>query len=602
MSALWPTSKWAITPISLPQGSTRCHTDAVGSFRADLLCRNWFCSGDERRRKARFSGRTSRRRRPPPGRQAVQIARAAGHIRGVNQRPYSFSIRSNVIKANDIVDTATSRAGLFPGAAWPIDAWVLGCVAFAVLLDIHALSAAPLWFDETLTVLWVRSGWAEMVRAVLADNHVPLYPLLLKAWAAVFGESRAALRSFGIPCHAITVLCIAAVANLANGLRTARFAAFLAAVSPFLVHHAQEARMYALLYALSSASLLVLARFLSGRTRKLGTAFVALDVAMLATHYYALFAIGAQLLVILWFRPAAPRRWLPAVAVVALACAAAVASALLLARHDAGSTYRLGLLALPGMVWAAVGGYALLPDSQMLHAQGWQAAESFLVYALPGAAASLVLVYYALRHPNRRLVAVTGAVVVAAFALPFAVSVVRPAIGLNPRYAATAVPAMFALLAAGYATAPARIGRVAGAVLAACLLIGTWTEATHPGGTREDVDAAGRWLDAHVPVDQPVLVTSHEMLQLASFHWPGRTLVEYPARKVVAGPDNAAQIAAGLPIPPSGGRWIYVFGRAWLSDPDGALIAELRQRYRSCDGDEERGIRILCLTPRDAGQ
>ena len=55
--------------------------------------------------------------------------------------------------------------------------------------------------------------------------------------------------------------------------RAGRWAAWFAALSPFLVHHAQEARMYALVATLAAANLLALARFTTGRTARLGALF-----------------------------------------------------------------------------------------------------------------------------------------------------------------------------------------------------------------------------------------------------------------------------------------------------------------------------------------
>jgi hypothetical protein len=40
---------------------------------------------------------------------------------------------------------------------------------------------------------------------------------------------------------------------------------------------------------------------------------------------------------------------------------------------------------------------------------------------------------------------------------------------------------------------------------------------------------------------------------------------------------------------------VYVFGRAWVSDPDGALEGDLQRRFASCGTYETRGIRIYCL-------
>ena len=48
-------------------------------------------------------------------------------------------------------------------------------------------------------------------------------------------------------------------------------------------------------------------------------------------------------------------------------------------------------------------------------------------------------------------------------------------------------------------------------------------------------------------------------------------------------------------LPWRDGRAVYVFGRAWVSDPEGALEEDLQRRFGSCGKFETRGIRIYCL-------
>jgi hypothetical protein len=68
---------------------------------------------------------------------------------------------------------------------------------------------------------------------------------------------------------------------------------------------------------------------------------------------------------------------------------------------------------------------------------------------------------------------------------------------------------------------------------------------------------------------------------------------------VVVHKANAQQVADQLPAE---GRqqFIYVFGREWLSDPDGHLRTALRADYDSCPGTQVRGIEILCFRKRGA--
>lgn len=97
----------------------------------------------------------------------------------------------------------------------------------------------------------------------------------------------------------------------------------------------------------------------------------------------------------------------------------------------------------------------------------------------------------------------------------------------------------------------------------------------------------------NVPGEE-ILVTSNELAYLAAFHWPTRRFRVYPDRRTVMGAENVGMVAAGLPFT-NGDRVIYLIGRAWASDPAGALPPVLLERYPSCPGAEVRGIQMLCL-------
>lgn len=494
-----------------------------------------------------------------------------------------------------LLDTGAGADSLDPGTFAIVtprpllrDRCILAAFVAGLGLRLVHLGAAPLWLDEVITAQWMREPWARLPGVVLDDNHPPLYFVLLKAWTLLAGTSPWALRLPSALVSAAAILLVAEAADALVGRPAARWAAWLAALSPYLVQHAQEARMYALVGALAAGSLALLSRWLRGPAGRLGPGFVLTALALAASHYYAVFFLGAEVLVllVLWRRPL--RAWLPAAAATAGIAAMGLLAALLVASHKAGGSYALGLLALPGALWALVGGYALLPDSAALHAEGARAALGLLPVAAVGAVPAAACVLAALRgldRPARLMLFVPGIVVLA---VPFAVHLVL-GVAVNPRYFMAGAPALLVLLAAGAAR-----WRAAGAALALVLAVGLGLHLATPGHGREDTRGAGAWLDAHVPRDEEILVTSSEMALLAEYQWPGRRLRLYPPAGVVATPENAAALAAAMPMP-GPGRAIYVVGRAWLSDPGGALVRALRARYRACPGVQVHGIEVLCF-------
>lgn len=481
-----------------------------------------------------------------------------------------------------------------------IDRWVFAAVLVAAGLRLVRLDAAPLWLDEVVTSTWTALSWGDAARSVLADRHPPLYILLLKAWAAAVGHSDWSLRAFSALASCVFVLLAAALARLMAGSVAGRWAAWLAACSPYVVHHGQEARMYALVMALAAGQAMVLVRVVLGRSARLGWGFVVASVALTATHYYAAFVIVGELLALAVLARSAARlriNALPALAAGTSAIASMVAAAVLASHGRPVSQYDLGLLKGPGALWTLLAGYELLPSPGALHASGWSAWPLFPMAVGTGTALAVPMLYgvWSLTTEMRTVaLAILGVAVGGALAADAVLGV-----GFHPRYLAAGMPMFIVLLAAGV---PRRLGwslrSVSVVVVLGTMLGATVLHLADPGHGREDVRTVGRWLDAHVPADEEVLVTSFEMEILARHHWPRHRFRLYPdANRPAASEADADDVARRLPR--SGhGRVVYVFGRAWLSDPSGALRRSLLRQYARCAGTEARGIEVLCLETR----
>lgn len=498
------------------------------------------------------------------------------------------------------------RTSIARGATFlVVDLWIVAALAFALILRLTNLDAAPFWLDETETAIWAGLSPAQVFDTIVYrvpfgrydTRHLPLYFGIVNAWSSLVGHSPWLLRLPSVLFSLASIYLIASLTRLMVSLQAARWAAWLAALSPFLVHTGQEARMYALMGMLAAWSILLAARYINLESRRPGVLFAIANVAALATHYYSVFFVGSVLLTLVLFRPRDWRRWLPETLICVAAIGLVVVVGLFLTQQSSGEIYQFGLFAVPGSLWALVAGYALLPSSVDLHGHGLLAVWPYAA----GASLGMIPVGYVAWQGWRRLNLTARALIVVGIGCtvlgPFLVSLVFSKISFNPRYLAPSMPFVLLLLAAGMPQYGApRLMRLAGIALVAVMLFGTAAELSNPGGKREDLIAAAAWLDANVPRNEEIAVTSDEMYSLALYHWPQRRLIEYPHRKLSATVANARSIAAEMPF--SGDRRVYVMGRSWLSDPEGALEAELRKRYDSCGGAAVRGVKILCLRRR----
>ena len=137
------------------------------------------------------------------------------------------------------------------------------------MLRFARLGAQSLWIDESFTRDMARVGGPLALRDLLENVHGPLFALVVHLWCALAGDTEVALRTPSAVCGVATVPAMAWLSSRWLGRETAGWAAWLTALSPFLVWYSQEARPYAmliLLVSLSSALMLELAR--AGTPRK----------------------------------------------------------------------------------------------------------------------------------------------------------------------------------------------------------------------------------------------------------------------------------------------------------------------------------------------
>lgn len=203
-------------------------------------------------------------------------------------------------------------------------ALLAGAVLFGFGLRIFHLQTQSLWFDEGWS--WHLAGLplGEMASATGADRSPPLYYAALHVWLKLAGETEFAMRYLSLMADVMAIALVAALVRALFRLwrgavdrtwRPALAAGLLYAACPFAVWYAQETRMYALVSAFCVLSSYWLLRWL--RVRKWpALAFSALAwLAAVYSHYYAIFLLPAQAIVVLMAagllrEPALQQEWL----------------------------------------------------------------------------------------------------------------------------------------------------------------------------------------------------------------------------------------------------------------------------------------------------
>ena len=193
-------------------------------------------------------------------------------------------------------------------------AWAL-LLTLAWGLWLWRLDTSDLTFDEAGTYFVAYRPPLEILSYLrgAVREHPPVYYLLIRGWMALAGTSEFSLRLFSVGTGVLGLVLTGRLARLVLG-RFGDVGAFLAvaflAVMPGMAYYARVARMYSLgvVWTALSAGLFLRDWLSSGAwpRRTALASLVAVHMLALFTHYYLLFPILVQPVVLLLLR-----RWKP---------------------------------------------------------------------------------------------------------------------------------------------------------------------------------------------------------------------------------------------------------------------------------------------------
>jgi 4-amino-4-deoxy-L-arabinose transferase-like glycosyltransferase len=212
-------------------------------------------------------------------------------------------------------------ASLSPAREWaPAALAGLTLAGFVIRLLLFDQS---LYADE-LSSFWVVDGRSlgDVLDVVSSDDEIspPLY--FATAWLSLeIGGSAEMIRLPSLLAGTATIPLIYLVGRRTAGQLAGLISAAAVTLSPFLIYYSVEARPYALMIALLTASVLALLKAIESGRARWWAAYAACSCAAMLCHYTAVFPLAAQLGWALW----AHREALRALALANLAAAAGFA-------------------------------------------------------------------------------------------------------------------------------------------------------------------------------------------------------------------------------------------------------------------------------------
>jgi uncharacterized membrane protein len=490
----------------------------------------------------------------------------------------------------------------------------------AIVLRWVDLGRESIWFDEGMSWWLASLPPAEMLRTIRGDVAAPVYFLLLRGWTALFGDSSTAMRALSALA---ATLVLGPVWYVARGsLRSplsVGVAWTMAAVSFMQVQYARDARYYALMTLFATLALAATMRLASRRSWGVIALFVACGVGGLYTHNMMMFClVGLNAAWLLWPGERLARQRLGDLCIanvtIALLYLPWVPTLLQQMKWMTGSFWatRPSLFDL-GVTVAAISGV----DVYAAPGFAWQTLGIGMTAGGVSAFASLcVLLLVAIGLTTTDSTQGRTAMALAAFALlpvglVFIYSQVRQPIFLERVFIASSavLPILLALSPDGARRRPA-IRIIAGALVAALLLLGTISTATLLTGERkEDWRGAYATVAALPPSDRRLIVFNANEGELPFAFYAVRDAgrLAEPRTGTPGGffdldpPKTIRRVTtdgdlAALRRQVDSGAWdeiVLVLSHDAFADPDGRTEAELRARWNVIDETRLRLVRVV---------
>jgi 4-amino-4-deoxy-L-arabinose transferase-like glycosyltransferase len=417
--------------------------------------------------------------------------------------------------------------GIYPLAA---------ITSLAAAVRFSTLGSQSFWYDEAVTVHLVREPFWRMVAHGIpaSESTPPLYYVVAWVWVRMFGTTEVGIRSLSALVGTALVPVAYAAGRELISRRVGLIAGGLVAVSPILVWYSQEARSYELLVFFTGLSLAFFGRALRTGSKRALAGWAMSGALALATHYFAVFVVVPEGLLLL------VRRESRRATLIASSAVGLVGAALLpLAVHQRAQHHLAWLAGMNLGERAKAAIDSFLAGTYQIPHSTWIAAIGALL---------VVLVLWRADPPKRRGVKAALAIGVAAIVLPLLLA----AVGVDYVLDRNLLPAWLPLaLCAAAAVDALGGGRVAiAAALCAASLSATVVIANSPLLQRPDWRLAAQRLGPYDSGDVIVIYPYLEA-QALSLYRPDLSAQSGATRtRVVSFLGEGAGEPLAYPAPP----------------------------------------------------
>jgi 4-amino-4-deoxy-L-arabinose transferase-like glycosyltransferase len=177
-------------------------------------------------------------------------------------------------------------------------------IFIGAIFRFYKIDFQSVWLDEIHTINESNPNISisELHSSLLAsDPHPPLYFILVQLFFKIFGYSTFVLKTFSALMGIGGLLAIYFLGKEIMNKKVGLIAVMLLSVNYFHIYYSQEARMYSMLFFTTTLSFYFLVRFLKNPSIKTVILHAVFAALMIYTHFFALFALFAEYVILLLF-------------------------------------------------------------------------------------------------------------------------------------------------------------------------------------------------------------------------------------------------------------------------------------------------------------
>jgi mannosyltransferase len=173
--------------------------------------------------------------------------------------------------------------------------WLAGLLFFGLVLRFIGLQERSIAYDDAFSIFLASQSLPNIISGTAADTMPPLYYFLLHAWIQIGGLGLVWLRLLSVLLNLGSALFLFGIVSRIAGEKAGLWSAFLWAISPLQIYHAQDLRMYALLAICQLGYLWFFLRITQNETHSVDwfswAGLVFLGTAAMYSHNLAVFVL-----------------------------------------------------------------------------------------------------------------------------------------------------------------------------------------------------------------------------------------------------------------------------------------------------------------------